>query len=259
MRISSLNRHSLRLQSRSVLLLTIAAAIAALAPISVHAQESFRFFELGASTGGMFHPSGASALGFEIGAGAGRNSVTAEGTRWFLKNYGLGVGSALLADMVVPTFGNAHPITQNAITGSVVDDINGNFQHDFFHSSKGATLFGAAGGGIAWVNFTENYLLGCPACVPTFVPQPLQGHRSATVPEFVFGGGVRVPLSKGFGVRLDLKSRWLGGVSTNYNFSGYLDNGQPFSGRHATGASISSNTLITGSITVYFRKVDRHL
>ena len=94
-------------------------------PDSANAQERATFYEVSASTG-LSNKATTSkpAIGFDIGFGFGRNTISAVYNHQPLGDYGVGVGESLAPNTKLWVYQNAHPTTGKTITDSLLKDFS---------------------------------------------------------------------------------------------------------------------------------------
>ncbi len=240
-------------------------------PLFASAQAAPGFLEVSAAPGVVVKPFGNSRTGFGFGVGVGKNMLNAEVSRDSLSGYGLGTGNTLnpivrLSGFVFidPTTGQqpgpalANPLPQGAISNSYVERAGASFQRDLYSVSSRATIYAVGGGAYVRPHFNENFQLNCSTCGASYVPAPVSIVARANTLEVSYGGGIRIPLAKGFGVRAEVRASTSKGVSELTN-----DKYVPFISGGATGNDTlivpGRDTLVAVSFAVYYRWVSRHL
>ncbi len=140
-----------------LLLLSIAISFTA---IPIHAQTGGIFIEAGAFTGSLLRPSDVRTTGFGAGVGRGKNFIGIDVSREFLGSYEMGVGTVLDPNSSITSeFSTASPLSQNAISGSSVESLNGSFRRDLYSLHGRLTAYGLLGAGyVKALHSTEGYL-----------------------------------------------------------------------------------------------------
>src|SRR5262249_49587488 len=100
---------------------------------------------------------------------------------------------------------------------------------------------------------TDHYILTCPACTE-IVAVPIPARKREWITEFLFGGGVRVPVAKGLGLRGSVTvGRTLSAsalyYSYNYNDLGVLVNPS----LTASAPNVNGDTLVSFGLGLYYR------
>jgi opacity protein-like surface antigen len=254
-----------------------------LIPAQIHAQKRPAFLELGAFSGGLMKPSGQRVTGFGFGVGKNKNLVSVEGSREFLSNYELGIGSELNPASLVFRPGS-YPV-ETSPPNSTVKNFGGNFRRDLMVRSHGRlTVYGL--GGLSYVRSKSKSAIYAQPLVNVFPNDAafLQSvyHASDTIlipvvstvktMGVALGGGVRIPVSRGIGIRAEIRTRWNKGADSQYSNPSVpirdsngnairLSNGFTYgiASRSNPGPRVNGDTFVGLSFGLYYRIFNRHV
>jgi hypothetical protein len=252
-------------------------------PSALQGQTGPAFLDVSAIGGGWLKPGGQSLAGFGVGVGKGRNQVSMEASREFLSSYQLGVGESIDPITALPNRPGSYLVASSA-PDSVVESLGGNFRRDFRGTKRGQMVYGLAG--IGYVRSRSNpAVFGVPLTTlfpndAPFLVAAYQASPTVFIPVTTrvktvglsFGGGVRVPLAKGFGIRGELRARWNHGSGSSYS-SPVVPirdaNGNPivlssgFAYRvgltSSVGPRLKSDTFLGMTFGIYYRIFNRHV
>ncbi len=160
---------------------------ACLCPVGAKLYGGWRLF------GWLLKPKGGLITGLNLGVGAAKNIVNVELAHVSSGGYGLGIGPGYLACISGCLVNGYVPFTVG-IADSAVVNVTVNYSRDIYHTPR-LMIFGTAGGGFSRSRHTD--VEDCTGCGSYY--------SSLSAPVLMVGGGIRVPLTKGFGIRADLK------------------------------------------------------
>lgn len=250
----------------------------------IQAQTGPAFLEFSAFSGGLLKPAGPRLTGLAVGVGKGRNQVSVEGGREFLSNYELGIGAELPASLSLPNlpgFTPAGPSSPN----STVESFGGNYRRDLLSESHGRmSMYGLAGTSyVRSKSKPATYTLPLANAFPNdaaFLQSAYQAPSTIPVPFLLrshtlgisLGGGVRIPLLKGLGIRAEVRTRWTKGSDSTYINPAVPvrdGNGNPIvlpggfayriASRSTPGPALKAETFFSATFGVYYRLFNTHV
>jgi hypothetical protein len=156
------------------------------------------FTEIGVFGGDTLNPTHAPTVGVSVGGGEGKDVISLQYVHESWGDYSPNRGLSYTACVS----GCSTPPFEVTYADTAAIRVTLNYSRDLFSRSRFA-LYGTAGGGILKMRWTS--ISHCDDCT--------QLYQSASTILGTFGGGMRVPVAKKFGVRAEM-NEWINGSNS---------------------------------------------